>query len=764
MTATVLAPSTLVSNTGQTPASGSKGGFGFTHAQAFTTGANSDGYALTSIEAALLRRHANVDMSTFSAELWSDSNGSPNAKLKDLMVPSSIPTATTRHIVSFTAPADTWLTANTTYHFVIYNSTDNHNTRLNLDWTTSTSEDSTGASDWGIADTARWQNAQSPQSSGWTSSNNVRQIQVKGGARQPMYSAGTPGVTVSETTRATEIGGTTTYTVVLDAQPTANVTVTPTSGATATATVSPATLTFTSANWDRPQTVTIRGVAAASTTITHAAVSTDTRYNSITIASVSVTVSASTKTVKFDPTTVSVNEGSNASVTVKLGRAAPTGGVALAFTYDYTGSAATTADTGTTPATLTIASGQQTGTLSIPTTGDSLVEGDETFTVTVTTSTSGWDVVSGQNTATVTITDDDDNNAKIGFGASGQTTKRLFTVAENVNNGTFNVPIVVSHKPGADTTFAVTVETSTATSADYSISTKSVTFTPTGSATQNLVVTITNDALLENNQTIELKISDSTSGTIGALYDRHASGRLARVTITDDERTGAKIAFGTNVDATTLNRVNVEEDVSGGMVNVPITINRIPESSITFAVSLPTVSSNAATESATTSGAFGSQEDFRIVTKSVTFGPTDTLNNGTVSKNLTVTINNDSLVEEDQAIRLWIDDSSGSTNLGRHYARHNSSRETRVTIGDDEQDDATIAFAIIAQPGSRAEFEATEAENHSGGTLEIPVTVSAKPESDITIAVTVVSAGTTATSADYNDRHQVGDVRPQPQR
>ena len=68
----------------------------------------------------------------------------------------------------------------------------------------------------------------------------------------------TPGVTVTPTSLTVTEGGMNTYTVVLDTQPTATVTVTivdPTDNADVTA--NPASLTFTTTNWDTAQTVTV---------------------------------------------------------------------------------------------------------------------------------------------------------------------------------------------------------------------------------------------------------------------------------------------------------------------------------------------------------------------------------------------------------------------------------------------------------------------------------------------------------------------------
>ena len=104
----------------------------------------------------------------------------------------------------------------------------------------------------------------------------------------------TAGVTVSTAAlTVAEEGGTGTYTVVLDTEPTGNVTVTPSSGDTAAATVSPASLSFTTGNWETAQTVTVTGKSDTdprneTVTISHAV--TGANYASVTAPSVTVTV------------------------------------------------------------------------------------------------------------------------------------------------------------------------------------------------------------------------------------------------------------------------------------------------------------------------------------------------------------------------------------------------------------------------------------------------------------------------------------------
>ena len=111
--------------------------------------------------------------------------------------------------------------------------------------------------------------------------------------------SGTPGVTVSPTTLTVMEQDATgdTYTVVLDTQPTATVTITVAghSGTDVTLTPSSATLMFTNTTWSTARTVTVKAGNDADTenetvTLTHSAASSDTDYSGITIAGVTVTV------------------------------------------------------------------------------------------------------------------------------------------------------------------------------------------------------------------------------------------------------------------------------------------------------------------------------------------------------------------------------------------------------------------------------------------------------------------------------------------
>ena len=125
------------------------------------------------------------------------------------------------------------------------------------------------------------------------------------------------------------------YTLVLNNQPTANVTVTVAGHSGTDVTPSPITLTFTSTDWETPKTVTVTAANDADTvndvvTLTHSAASTDIGYQDIPIASVDVTVTDNdTPGITVMPSPLDdVDEGGTTTYTVKLDTA-PTGEVTV---------------------------------------------------------------------------------------------------------------------------------------------------------------------------------------------------------------------------------------------------------------------------------------------------------------------------------------------------------------------------------------------------------------------------------------------------
>ena len=223
------------------------------------------------------------------------------------------------------------------------------------------------------------------------------------------------GVAVSERTLTVPEGGQATYTVVLDAQPSATVTVRPLVSGDGDVTVSPATLRFNAASWDTPQTVTVRAREDGDSTDDAATVShTVEGAAGLAARDVEVTVrdndQASTGiALTVSPEAVDEQRGRRTvTVTAMLDGAPLAADTAVAVLVrggTAPGMAAVT-DFAADPAalTVTIRAGQRsgTGTFRLTPVNDDVDEDDET--VTVSGSTGSLPVTP----AAVTIADDDD--------------------------------------------------------------------------------------------------------------------------------------------------------------------------------------------------------------------------------------------------------------------------------------------------------------------------------------------------------------------
>ncbi len=169
-----------VNNFGQ-KLDGAAGFDGAVYAQGFTTGGNTDGYALTSIQARLqVRRSLTSDeVATIRAELWSsDSFGRPSSKIASLNVPSRFAaTGTSGKKYVFAAPSNTSLQANTTYFIVLYTTGDLE--VLSAKFTQTGLEEDGAAAGWSIADSVYWFRTNLP-SRRWDTRHYEMQIGVVG--------------------------------------------------------------------------------------------------------------------------------------------------------------------------------------------------------------------------------------------------------------------------------------------------------------------------------------------------------------------------------------------------------------------------------------------------------------------------------------------------------------------------------------------------------------------------------------------------------
>ncbi len=258
-------------------------------------------------------------------------------------------------------------------------------------------------------------------------------------------------------------------------------------------------------------------------------------------------------TYGFSPSNYDGTPGSTFNVTVSLSEAAPSGGLALTVTRLFgtalpaglctTGAQLVLAEADDIaagqPTSVTVQPGQTQASFSFTfaKNGDDLVGRGECFGLQLGTSAAGWtaresavakfEIMIGHLQAWIAM----------GSNAAAMA-KHTRAVAENVTGDTLKVPVTVDALPYQSTTFAIEVLSgSTATeNTDFGIATKSVTFGPTTSKTQNLTVSITDDAEVEANERIELRLADGP-GTLSVndAYRRHAQGRLATITIQSED-------------------------------------------------------------------------------------------------------------------------------------------------------------------------------------------------------------------------------------
>ena len=385
----------------------------------------------------------------------------------------------------------------------------------------------------------------------------------------------THGVTVSETmlvlkeaddgdTEATENAGT--YTVVLDSQPTAAVTVAVSSGAPTVATAAPASLTFAPGDWNAAQTVTVTAVADTidnlederTTDVTHAVTSSDTQYQGEEAKKVSVTVgddddAPSGITLSASPATVGEGAGAT-TVTVTA-----TVNGETRYAEDKAVEVSVAEGTATEPEdyaavsafTITIGAGEEsaTGTFTLTPTDDTLDEPNETLEVTG--SLSGVTVTGAE----ITITNDDERPS--------------FAVADASATEGGNVAFVITRTGAVDNVVSVQWKTaassgaSAAASTDYTAVSTAETISFGKSVTKQTVeVATTEDTIDEGDETFEVKLSMPAKaaddpGRVPALGADTAVGTIEDndsapkgITLTTDTESLSEAAGETTVTVT----------------------------------------------------------------------------------------------------------------------------------------------------------------------------------------------------------------------
>lgn len=352
-----------------------------------------------------------------------------------------------------------------------------------------------------------------------------------------------PGVNFSTASgNTTESGGTATFTVTLDSEPTAPVTMALSSNDLTEGTV-PASVTIPPADWNTGVAVTVTGVDDTAVDgdqnyiiITGGITSPDPNYNALGGGSVpnrQVTnedndafVATITAT---DPTATEAGTGNNGTFIIDLGAANATGSP-VTVNFNRSGSSAThVTDYAAIGTTVLIPDGDQTATIVINPVDDNAVEGPETVNVNLVAG--ALYTIGGANTATVNIVDNDS------FTASIAATDATATEAGSANNGLFTVDLGAINQTGSAVVVGFGRSGSAAHVTDYASIGTTVTIA-NNQQTNTITINPVDDPVVEGPETVTLTLNNGAGYSLGAPV-------AATVNIVDNDTAGFTVAPGT---------------------------------------------------------------------------------------------------------------------------------------------------------------------------------------------------------------------------
>ncbi len=484
----------------------------------------------------------------------------------------------------------------------------------------------------------------------------------------------TAGITVGDVSGDTgENGDQATFTVVLNSQPTADVTIALASSDEGEGTADPTSLTFTADNWAAPQAVTLTGqdddVADGDQhyEITfEAAASDDTNYAGITPDPVEL-LNVDDDTAGINVSAISGDTGENgdqASFTVVL-NSQPTDDVTVNFDTDDAGEG--TVDN--TSLTFTAQNWNAPQTVTVTGQDDDLADGNQPYAITFSATTSNDPAYAAITPANVDVTNVDNDSAGITVSAiSGDTT-------EAGGQATFTV--VLTSQPYND----VTVNFDTNDATEGTPDKTSLTFTAQNwNAPQTVTVTGQDDALADGNQPYAITFSATTSND--PAYAAITPGNVD-VTNTDNDSAGI-----------TVSAISGNTTEAGGQATFSVVLSSQPYNDVT--VNFDTNDASEGTPDKT----------------SLTF----TAANWNAPQTVTVTGQDDALADGNQPYAITF---SATTSNDPAYA---AITPGNVDLTNTDNDSAGITVSAISG-------DTTEA----GGQATFTVVLTSQPYNDVTV-------------------------------
>lgn len=485
----------------------------------------------------------------------------------------------------------------------------------------------------------------------------------------------TAGVTTTAISGpTTETGGQATFTIVLNTQPTADVTISVASNDTTEGTTGVSAVTFTTANWNAPQTVTVTGVnddavdgnqayGIVFATIT----STDTAYAGLTIPPVAVS-NIDDETAGYIVSAVSgdtTEAGQQATFTVVL-TSQPQADVTLSLASSDTTEGTLTI----TSLTFTSANWNAPQTVTVTGANDDVADGNQLYQINFTAvASSDADYTAAALPAPVAITNIDNETA--GF------TVTTVAASSSESGAQASFSVVLNSQPLADVslTFA-----SDDTSEGVPAAT-TLTFTAANwNAPQTVVVNGVDDAVADGNQPYQIDFAAVTSAD-----PAYAAIALASIDLTNIDNDTA----GFVVSAVSGNTTE-----AGGLATFTIALQSEPTANVTV---------NFKTDDAS---------EGTVAIASLTFTPA----NWNVTQTVTVTGIDDALADGTQPYQI---DFTATTSADPNYA---AIVPANVDLSNTDNDTAGITVSAIS--GDTAE-DSTQAT--------FSVVLNSQPFNDVTV-------------------------------
>jgi large repetitive protein len=509
-----------------------------------------------------------------------------------------------------------------------------------------------------------------------------------------------PGVRVKTPTPfvTSEPNLTTTFTVELNSQPTADVTVPLSSSKPSEGTVSPTSLTFTAANWNAPRTVTVTGAddkiqdGSQQYKISLGnATSSDGKYNGSFAQDLTISnIDDDTAMILVGPIsghTFEKNAGS-ATFTVRL-QTQPTADVAVSFSS----SDSTEGTVSPASATFNAVNWASPQTITVTGVDDKMQDADQPYRINIAPAVSKDGNYDKMVSMDVAVINNDDDTARITVSKiSGNTSE---------SGGTATFTIVLDTQPAADVTMGI----SSSNQAEGTVSDSSVTFTSANWASpKTITVTgVDDDSTADGSQTYSIAFAAAKSSDAN-----YAGKQPVSLSLQNIDNDTANILVSTDHGSTS-------ED--GDTMSFTVVLASKPKASVTIPISISSADSGEGT----------------VSTSMLTF----TTSNWAAKQGVTVTGKDDAVVDGPAVYTVLID---APTSTDQAYADIDP-EDISVTNFDNDLAGIVVAPALgnTSERGDTTTFS-IRLRSQPTADVTIPVASSDKTEGTLTVTQVVLTA------------------------